>query len=154
MRKKLIVDSSVIIAFIKLDLLYLLEDYDVVIPESVFEEVVVKEGSRDLISSFNVRSAENNELLERLKERLGKGESEVIVLAVEQQSTAVLDDQTARKMARELEVKVEGTLGLLIRAKRQGKIREIKPLLDKLIDEDFRISKKLYNKALDLVNEH
>lgn len=153
MKKKLIVDSSVIIALLKLDLLDLLADYDVVIPEGVFEEVAVKEEVRDLTSSFNVKSAENTELLERLEERLGKGESEVIVLAVEEQSTAVLDDQTARKMARELEVKVEGTLGLLIRAKRQDKIRELKPLLDTLVEKDFRISKKLYNKALALVNE-
>jgi hypothetical protein len=93
------------------------------------------------------------ELIERLGEKLGKGESEVIALSLEEKSVAVLDDYVARKTARELGLKVKGTLGILIDAKKEGKIKELKPLLDELIKKDFRISKKLYEKALELAGE-
>ena len=46
-----------------------------------------------------------------------------------------------------------GTLGILVEAKQCGLIKELKPLLDKLIKNDIRIGKKLYQDILELVNE-
>ena len=41
----------------------------------------------------------------------------------------------------------------MLRAKQQDMINSIKPLLDKLIQNEIRLSEKLYRKALELANE-
>lgn len=46
-----------------------------------------------------------------------------------------------------------GIVGILKLAKIKGLIPEIKPFLDKLIDNNFRISLKLYNEILRETNE-
>ncbi|GAG57371.1 unnamed protein product [marine sediment metagenome] len=63
---------------------------------------------------------------------LGQGESEVITLAIEEGSTAVLDDLQARKCATVLNVKLMGTLGLLLLSKRKGVVK-MKRLMDILV---------------------
>jgi len=82
---------------------------------------------------------------------LGKGEVEVLLCSVEKQgSIAVLDDKRARKVAQELELKYTGTLAILIKAKKVGLIGQLKPILNKLEQNDFRISNSLKQKALQL----
>ena len=61
----------------------------------------------------------------------------------------VLDDKKARRIAKQLGLKVIGTVGLLLRAQK-GKVTEIKPILDALQEVDFRISDTLYQEALRL----
>jgi predicted nucleic acid-binding protein len=54
---------------------------------------------------------------------LGAGESAVIATALEQKSChAVLDDAAARACARALGIPVLGTLGVVLRAKKQGRV--------------------------------
>lgn len=81
--------------------------------------------------------------------RLGAGEREAIVLALEIGNCyLLLDDLAARRTAQALGINVVGTVGLCLRAKQQGLIEEIKPLLDTLLLHEFRISSRLYNFAL------
>ena len=55
---------------------------------------------------------------------LGLGDREVLALAVEQESALViLDDALARRFAQRLKLPLTGTLGLLLKAKQQGRIR-------------------------------
>ncbi len=49
---------------------------------------------------------------------------------------------------------ITGTIGLLLCAKNAGYIINIKPILDKMIEQKFRISDRLYNEVLELVNEN
>ena len=54
-------------------------------------------------------------------EDLGAGETEVLALALEcHDPIAVLDDATARRIARRLGIDVRGTLGILLDARRQA----------------------------------
>lgn len=46
-----------------------------------------------------------------------------------------------------------GTVGMLLRAKRQGVIAEINPLLTALVQVDFRISDAIIREALRLSGE-
>ena len=46
-----------------------------------------------------------------------------------------------------------GTVGLLILAKKTGKILRVKEYLDTLISRNFRIDKRLYQQALKEVKE-
>ena len=78
----------------------------------------------------------------------------MIVLAEEINANAVLiDDLKARKVANLRGLKVIGTIAILLAAKDKGILRVIKPLMDELIKEKIRISKELYDHALELANE-
>jgi predicted nucleic acid-binding protein len=85
---------------------------------------------------------------------LDKGESEAIVLANNiNADLIVIDERKARKIAKDIGLNVTGTLGILVEAKQKELIKELKPLLDGLIDNNIRIDKKLYAEILKLVEE-
>lgn len=64
---------------------------------------------------------------------LGRGESEVLAIALNCMKTGVvLDDLQARKCASVLGVTLKGTLGLLIEAKRLGMLKEAKPAIQQV----------------------
>ena len=86
--------------------------------------------------------------------RLGGGETEAIALAIELNANWVLlDDEPARRLARELGVPTIGTVGLLMAAKRREVIPSVRPILDALIAVDFRISRDLFAGTLDEAGE-
>jgi predicted nucleic acid-binding protein len=64
---------------------------------------------------------------------LGQGESEVLSLALENDSAfAVLDDLQARKCATLFDIPLIGSIGLIILAKRKGLIDLAKPKIESL----------------------
>jgi len=65
----------------------------------------------------------------------------------------IIDERSARKFAKNLGLKPIGILGILKLARLEGKIEKLKPYLDKLIDNKFRISDSLYNELLMDVDE-
>ena len=81
------------------------------------------------------------------------GESEAIVLAYETRARIILDDRKAREAARRLGVPVTGTVGLLLKAKEAGVVPAIRPLLDALDANQFRIGKALRAEALRLAGD-
>lgn len=69
------------------------------------------------------------------------GEASAIALALERPGcTLILDDYKARKTAEKLAVQLTGTFGVLLRAKRQGLVPAVKPLLDQIKQTNFRFS--------------
>ncbi|WP_271628820.1 DUF3368 domain-containing protein [Caldicellulosiruptor sp. DIB 104C] len=64
-----------------------------------------------------------------------------------------MDEKKGRKVASSLDIKLTGTLGILLKAKQEGIIIELKPLLEKLIESNIRISHKLYKEILKSANE-
>ena len=158
---KAVVNSSPLIFLAKinrLDLLNKLFD-EVIIPKAVYEEAVLN-GKRDkteIIKNLNwikVEEVKNRRLINFLMNFIDYGESEVIAYAVENNiDLVVLDDKDARKIAREFDLKVIGTLGILIISKKKGYINELKPIIEKLVDNNFRISEKLLRRILEEVNE-
>jgi len=85
---------------------------------------------------------------------LGPGETQVLMLALELEGViAVLDDRLAREIAKTLELKYTGTLGILLDAKRTGYITEVSPLLDQLEALRFRIAPSTRQLILELADE-
>lgn len=76
-------------------------------------------------------------------------------LAIERQASLVLLDETeARRVAGTFGIPKTGVIGILIRAKAEGKIPSLGPELDKLrIRAGFWIARELYRKVLDSVGE-
>ncbi len=89
-----------------------------------------------------------------LELQLDKGESSAIALALETpNSTIILDDNKARKIANQLGLSYTGTIGVIVKAKLQGLIPSIKPIIEKIKQTDFRISLEIEIQALKQANE-
>ena len=84
-----------------------------------------------------------------LEMQIDKGESSAIALALETpNSTLILDDYKARKIADRLGINFTGTIGVIIKAKLKGIIPSIKPFLEKIKQTDFRLSVDIELQAL------
>ena len=81
------------------------------------------------------------------------GEAEAIALAVEVEADQVLiDERRGRLVAARFNLRYTGLLGILVEAKSQGLIVEVKPLLNALINQaGFWIAEPLYNKFYGLL---
>ena len=137
-------DTSVLIAFESLGKLQILKKifHQIIIPEGVYKELKVEEGEFVLGNWIIVKKIANTDLFRRLYLDLGEGESEAITLSIEEQADFILlDDKEARKEAIDLDLKVIGTAGLLLSAKRKGLISSVMEEIRKLEERiNFRLS--------------
>jgi len=121
----------------------------VFVPPAVVAEV------RSPLSWLRVQAVQNAVAVTTLKTQMDAGEAEAIALAMELGDVLlILDDKKARRVAQQLNLKVIGTVGMLLRGKRQGVIAEIKPLVLALLQADFRISERIVREALWLSGEN
>lgn len=89
-----------------------------------------------------------------LRTQVGHGEAEALALALEfGDREVILDDRQARRIGRELGLRVVGTLGVLVRAKRAGVVTAVTPLLDELAAAGFHATESLRREALRLSGE-
>ncbi len=103
------------------------------------------------VEIMNVADKSKQQLLEL---QIDKGESSAIALALEMpNSTIILDDYKARKVASQLGLTFTGTIGIIVKAKLQGLIPSIKPLIAKIKQTDFRLSTEIELQALKQANE-
>lgn len=85
---------------------------------------------------------------------LGLGETAVLALALESRDAVViLDDGLARRHAERLGLRLTGTLGILIDAKRAGHVDAVAPLLDTLESLRFRLDPATRQAVLRLAGE-
>ena len=74
---------------------------------------------------------------------LGRGEAESIALASERGLTLVLDDLKARKIAETLDLRITGTIGVLLKAENMTFIKSAYDKTIELRDKGFYVSDKL-----------
>lgn len=85
---------------------------------------------------------------------LGQGEAEVLALACEEKKPLVIiDDEIARKIAKLQGIKLTGTAGVLLKAKTNNYIPEIKPVLEKLREVGFYLSDRVIAEVLKISGE-
>lgn len=105
----------------------------------------------DWVSIHQVTDKYRQQLLEM---QIDKGESSAIALALETPNcTIILDDYKARKIADQLGLHFTGTIGVIVKAKLNGVIPSIKPILSKIRTTDFRLSSELELLALKEAGE-
>lgn len=66
---------------------------------------------------------------------------------------AIIDDLAGRRCAQTHGIPVRGTLGLLLLAKRRGRIEAVRPVLEGMRGTGMYLSDRLLNEALVLVGE-
>lgn len=154
---KVVCNSSPLIHLAKVGKLELLKGYftEISVPEAVYRECVIDGKDRDdakRIESaawIRVVAIKNIDLKKAFNTVLDEGESEAIVLALQESADLILlDDYEARELARTYGLKITGTIGLLIKAKYEGDISSIEEMLKKLRKTGFWLSDDLYTKIL------
>lgn len=103
-------------------------------------DIAIEYGEKlpEWVEIATVADLQKQQLLEM---QIDKGESSAIALALEySNSTIILDDYKARKIAERLGIPFTGTIGVIIKAKLKGIIPSIKPLLAKIKQTNFRLS--------------
>ncbi|HYV94671.1 MAG TPA: DUF3368 domain-containing protein [Chitinophagales bacterium] len=156
-------DTSPLRALWKIQHLHLLPALyeSVLIPPAVVRELnSFKTSGADLSELVNAPWLEigiikNKNEVDLLLNDLDPGEAEAIVLARENNASLILMDEVAgRNKAEEYGLNVTGVLGVLLEAKKNRLIAEVKPIMDRLIAEArFFISAKLYSEILSAANE-
>ena len=147
----IIADASCLIALSNIGELELLQE---IYQEIVITPEVRDEFGEDLPDWILVEAVSDKEKMEILEMQLDKGESSAIVLALEKKdSLLIIDEKRGRAIAKKMGMKITGILGVIIKAKEQGLIDAVKPLIEKLEIVGFRISEKLKNQILKRVNE-
>jgi predicted nucleic acid-binding protein len=156
----IISDSSPLISLAiigKIDLLEKLFEC-VYVPHAVYEEVIAnnKPYSNEIKQFLigRVKCTQNKVAVEMLLSDIGKGESEAIILAIEEKADYLLvDDLKARKLAKLNGLVIIGTMGILLKAKKAGFISAVKPLIDELLDNNIRIGDKIIALTLTAAQE-
>lgn len=149
--KVVIADTSCFILLSKIDEFKLLN--------GLFDEVVttgevVQEFGQDLPSWIKVESVKDKKYQAALELEVDKGEASAIALSFEKSgSILVLDDLQARKVAKKLGIKYTGTLGIIARAKNEGVVESVKPIIEKIRNTNFRFSESVFSTILKLAGE-
>ena len=125
------------------------------IPQSVADEIGAKldpasQTVQALINSgnFQVWASKYTTLVDSLNQRLGKGESEAIALGIELNADYVLlDDSTARREARRLGLNIRGTLAIIRKLSKDGRISigSLDELYQRLTKIEFRVKRSLFD---------
>lgn len=160
---KVVADSSVLISLSAINQLDLLRKRfsEVTIPQAVQEEVVIEgtgqPGSQEVQSSnwIRVQEVQDRVFVQLLEAELDQGESEAIALARELNADLVLlDEKDARSKARQIGLRILGTIAILVWANKAGHIGSLQEQLNALRDKaKFRISNGLYKQVLKSVSE-
>jgi len=151
MPKVVISDTSTLILFQKIEYLDLLKQ---VYGELITTPEIAKEFGDVLPDWIKIESVVDKKYQEFLETQIDGGEASAIALAQEYEDVLLLlDDLKARKLALKLNFKITGALGIIHKAKQMSIIENVKPLIDKLLKTDFRISDKIIDEILILNNE-
>lgn len=79
----------------------------------------------------------------------------MIRLAQEQKADLLLmDDNAAKKTAKFIGMSVTGSLGVLIKAKKEGLIPEVKPMMEALIQDGLYVDETIQKMVLEASGEN
>jgi predicted nucleic acid-binding protein len=128
-----VADSSPLIALCRIGRLELLHELfgKLVLPDAVWTEVVAsdpgKAGVAEIVSAgwIERHTVKDIPLVNLLRQDLGAGESEAIVLARETQANVLLiDERRGREAAKRLGINCSGLVGVLLEARRRGVVSD------------------------------
>lgn len=153
-------NNSPLVALWRLDLLSLLRDLytEVWIPREVEKEFlgIEKESRQEALNKASW--IKTIDLIDpesiSVHSRLDPGEAAVFALADDHNPRFIIvDEKKARQEASKIGLPYKGTVGVLLEAKENGLIDEIKPLLMTLKQNGMRLSESIIAEALQQVGE-
>ena len=159
---RVIVNSTPLIVLSNINQLRILKDLyqNIYIPQAVFDEVTAKNDSacqqlKDNTDWIHVCKIKDQTQKRMYQAKLHDGEVEVMILAQENQNKdlIIIDDNSAKKTAKYLGLTVTGSLGIILKAKKQGIISSVIPLMNQLIQNGFYITSEVFEFVKDEAGE-
>ena len=142
----IIADTSCLVVLSRtgqLELLHRLYGQVTVTPE------VVAEFGEAMPPWIRVRAAADAAMKRVLSELVDAGEASALALALEvANSTLIVDDLKARKLAVRLNLRFTGTLGVMLKAHERGLVPSMREQIARLRSAGFRVSEEI---AVDLL---
>lgn len=163
MAKIIVADTGPLIALAIVDLLNVLPDLfdEVHVPEAVVSEGLIDKtqpGAQQIARAIDlgylrISTVEIPEDFEDLIDYLDRGETEALALARSLGAIAMIDEKRARRFAITHQIRVTGSAAILLKAKQEGFVPAVKPLLMTLKSHGYRLSDNLINEVLKLAKE-
>ncbi|MCC5816300.1 MAG: DUF3368 domain-containing protein [Leptospira sp.] len=152
MPEVVISDTSCLILLSKLEMLSLLEK---MYRKIYITEIVASEYGEPLPEFIVTQKLRDDFHFRVLEQEMDAGEASSLALGLEiPNSLIILDDRKARKIAKKLNLPHTGVIGILVQAKRLGKIEKVKPYLELLKASGMWISSDLYFEILNISGEN
>lgn len=158
MEKEVVANTSSLIFIAKLDIFNLAKNLfsRILAPKQVINEILEKDNPETLIIKRELKKFLKESGVKKIRNfSLGEGEKAAISLCLERKIKIFLsDDKKARNFARSLGLDTLGTIGILLWNLEHEKITkdELLKILNKLIDNGFYISPKLYVEIMKIVD--
>lgn len=162
MKPVVVADAGPLIALAKLQQLDLLLKLfsKIHIPDAVFVEATQNQTRSDArsIRSFTTKHlmltpASTDPLCDKLRKSLHEGETQALVLAKKLNCAVLMDERKGRQIARYYQISVVGVLGVLLQAKREGYVTQIRSLAEQLQTSGYRLSDELIQSVLQQAGE-
>lgn len=139
MPKTIISDASCIILLDKIGELDLLNK---LFGKIIITSEVASEFGHLLPSWFEIQEPIDKNFQALIEKSVDKGEASAIALPVELDNCLlIIDDLKGRKFASKLGLIITGTMGVIVDSKFAGIISSVRPILLKIKETNFRISK-------------
>jgi len=133
-----------------LDKLY----HEIIVPFEVCKEIMAGDESRFAIPEFKAATwlnklTKSTKIPPILKNALDSGEASVIQTATEYNINLVcIDEAMGRRVARLSNLKVTGSVGILIRAKREGWLPSVKAAIKRMVENGVWLNPEIIQIAL------
>ncbi len=156
---KTVSNTTPIISLSAIGKIEILQDvfHEIIISQAVYEEIKAKKEfgyhsvDLDFIKVQSIQT-KNHELL--LSDRLDLGEAETIILAKEiTADNVIIDESLGYTVAKDYNLNVIRTLSILLKAKEENIISEVKPLIEEMISKGRWYSKRVYYSFLEKAGE-
>lgn len=151
MIRVIISDTSCLIALDRIQKIHILQ--------KTFNNVVTtpqvqQEFGRELPAWISIKEINDKQRFESLHQLLDVGEASAITLALETENCVlIIDERKGRKVAKELNLNIIGTLKVLLVAKQRGVIESVKEVIMELHNNNFRFKTDIVQEVLKLANE-
>jgi predicted nucleic acid-binding protein len=154
---KIVFNTSPLIFLTRLELLkiFLSQTGEYFTPQAVFDEIQAKEDEVSLSlktifanQKIQIKPIQMSVLANSLNQRLGRGESEAMTLALELNADyIILDDFAARREASRLGLQVKGTLAIIKKLQQEGQITidNLEELYQRIISIGFRVKRSIFD---------
>ncbi|WP_121352424.1 DUF3368 domain-containing protein [Flavisolibacter nicotianae] len=151
MQATIISDTSCLILLDKIQELVLLK---ILFGQVLTTPIVAEEYGGILPDWIRIEEPQDKKNQKILETSLDKGEASAIALAMEQADCLlIIDELKGRRLAKQLGLKITGTLGILVEAKLSGHITSVRPMLNKIKQTNFRLSEQLESAVLKNAGE-
>jgi predicted nucleic acid-binding protein len=163
-KRIVVADAGPLIGLARVDRLELLEKLyrQITIAPRVLEELKLsseKPGAKIISAATDAGWLKVSQLKKKddhsiLNLLVDAGEAESIQMALEQNAKIlIIDDRKGRKIAKSRYIRIIGTGGILIAAKRKGVLDKVAPIMDDLADVGYCLSPDLCKRILELADE-